>query len=55
MVRDNSPEVKIQRIFVMNAVDINTTLQSLGKLDISDRTTIQDADAAMEILGDFNA
>jgi hypothetical protein len=26
----------------MNAVDINTTLQSLGKLDISDRTTIED-------------
>jgi hypothetical protein len=26
----------------MNAVDINTTLQSLGKLDISDLTTIED-------------
>lgn len=38
----------------MNAVDIKTTLQSLDKLDITDRTTSQDAGAAMEMLGDFN-
>jgi mannose-6-phosphate isomerase-like protein (cupin superfamily) len=39
---------------MMNAVAIQTVLQSLGKLDITDRTTSQDAGAAIEMLGDFN-
>jgi mannose-6-phosphate isomerase-like protein (cupin superfamily) len=38
----------------MNVVDIHTTFQKLSKLDISDRTTHADADAAMSILGDFD-
>jgi mannose-6-phosphate isomerase-like protein (cupin superfamily) len=38
----------------MNVVDIPATLQKLRKLDINDRTTHEDADAAMSMLGDFN-
>jgi hypothetical protein len=38
----------------MNVVDIHTTFQQLTKLDISDRTTHADADAAMSIVGDFD-
>jgi mannose-6-phosphate isomerase-like protein (cupin superfamily) len=38
----------------MNVVDIPATLQTLRKLDINDRTTHEDADAAMSILGDFD-
>ncbi len=38
----------------MESFDLQGALKSLGKLEISDRTTGDDASSAMKILGSFN-
>jgi mannose-6-phosphate isomerase-like protein (cupin superfamily) len=38
----------------MNVVDLQSTLESVGKLEIAEQTTVEDASAAMKMLGDFN-
>lgn len=38
----------------MNAVNVQTAIASVGKLEIAEQTTSNDASAAMKILGNFN-
>jgi mannose-6-phosphate isomerase-like protein (cupin superfamily) len=38
----------------MNVVDLQSSLESVGKLEIAQQTTVEDASAAMKMLGDFN-
>jgi mannose-6-phosphate isomerase-like protein (cupin superfamily) len=38
----------------MNGIDVQSILKSVGKLDISEQTTSNDASLAMTMLGNFN-
>ncbi|KAM3093966.1 cupin domain-containing protein [Phormidesmis sp. 146-35] len=38
----------------MDTIDIQSALESVGKLEITEQTTSNDASAAMKVLGNFN-
>jgi mannose-6-phosphate isomerase-like protein (cupin superfamily) len=38
----------------MNVIDVQSVLKSVGKLEIAEQTTSDDASAAMKMLGNFN-